>query len=375
MATKRLGIIINPFAGAGGRLGWKGTDWPLPLKLLDRKVDLVAPRRARSFHEEFRRMDSKTLILAPPGIMGWESLQGRGGPSETVDCVKRGKWPTTPEDTLNCARMIVDYGVDLLVFVGGDGTARLIHDAVDKRVPVLGVPAGVKVYSAVFAYTPREAAIIAFEFLKGRGELVEREVLDIDEEAFRQNKLVVKLYGYLRVPRLQGLVASGKTVSHGVSEEDEMEEIADYFLEEHYRDCTLYVFGPGRTVAKIAEKLGVSGKTLLGVDVVHNRRIIAKDVDEETLYRIVSSNKGRVKIVVSPIGGQGFIFGRGNQQISPRVLELVDKEDIIVVSTPSKLRALRTLRIDTGSEKVDARLRGYMRVLTGYGRYRLMRVE
>lgn len=375
MTTRRLGIIVNPFAGAGGKLGWKGTDWPLPLKLLDMGIDLVAPRRARRFLEEFRRLDSESLVVAPPGLMGWESLQINGGPSEAVECVEREKWPTTPEDTLNCARMITDYGVDLLVFVGGDGTARLIHDAVDMRVPVLGVPAGVKVYSAVFAYTPREAAIIAYEFLRGRGELVEREVLDIDEEAFREDRLVVKLYGYLRVPRLPGLVASGKTVSHGVSEEDEMEEIAEYFVEELYRDCTIYVLGPGRTVAKIAEKLGVSDKTLLGVDVVHSRRIIARDVDEETLYNIVSENKGRVKIIVSPIGGQGFIFGRGNQQISPRILEHVDKGDIIVVSTPSKLRALRTLRVDTGSEHVDARLRGYMRVLTGYGRYRLIRVE
>lgn len=375
MGIKRLGIIVNPFAGAGGRLGWKGTDWPLPLKLLEMGVELVAPARAKSFLREYRRLNEETLIIAPPGPMGWKSLGNDEGTSSTIDCIEGGKWPTTPDDTIKCARAILEAGVDLLVFVGGDGTARLIHDAVDMKIPVLGVPAGVKVYSAVFAYTPREAAIVAYEFLMGRGELVEREVLDIDEESFRRNKLIVKIYGYLRVPRLKGLIASGKTVSHGVSEEEEMEEIAEYFADELYAECNIYVLGPGRTVTKIAEKLGIPGKTILGVDVMHNKQLIARDVDEETLYNIVAENKGRVKIVISPIGGQGFIFGRGNQQISPRILSLVDKEDIIVVATPSKLKGLRTLRVDTGSEEVDARLKGYMRVLTGYGRYRLVRVE
>lgn len=375
MNNKRIGILVNPFAGAGGRLGWKGTDWPLPLKLLDSRTRLVSPGRAKEFAREFRRLDEHTIILSPPGLMGWGSIGRIEGPSSTIECVPSGKWPTEPEDTTRCARDMVDSSVDLLVFVGGDGTARLVLDAVDKRVPVLGVPSGVKVYSAVFAYTPREAAVVASQYLKGEGSLVEREVLDIDEEEFRRDKLVVRLYGYLRVPSLPGLVASGKTVAHSISEDEEMDEIAEYFAEELYGDCTYYVMGPGRTVARIAERIGVRGKTLLGVDVIHNRRIIAKDVNEDELYRIVSRVVSRVKIIVSPIGGQGFIFGRGNQQISPRILSLVPKEDIIVVATPSKLKALNNLRVDTGSLKVDYRLKGFIRVLTGYNRFRVLKVE
>lgn len=376
MPSNKLGVLVNPFAGAGGRLGWKGTDWPLPLKLVELGAELVAPARAREFYREYRRLDSgRSLVIAPPGPMGWESLGSPRGPGRALDCVDPGKWPTEPEDTLGCARALAEEGVGLLVFVGGDGTARLVHDAVDEMLPVLGVPGGVKVYSGVFAYTPREAARIAYEYLNGRGELVEREVLDIDEEEFRRGRLVVRLYGYMRVPRLPGLVASGKTVHHGPGEEAEIEEIAEYFSEELYRDCTYYVLGPGRTVSRIAEKLGVEGKTLLGVDVVHNRRIVLRDADEESLYRLVSQHRGRVKIVVSPIGGQGFIFGRGNQQISPRIIGIVGRDNIIVVAAPSKLNRLRSLRVDTGSESVDSLLRGYMRVLTGYGRYRVVRVE
>ncbi len=372
---RRIGVLVNPFAGAGGRLGWKGTDWPLPLRVLELGIPLVAPGRAREFASHLARLAGDVAIYAPPGWMGWRSLGGWEGPSRTVDCISEGKWPTTPGDMSRCARTLVGEGVELLVFVGGDGTARLIHDSIDGRVPVLGVPAGVKVYSAVFAYTPREAAGIVYRFLAGEAVVVEREVLDVDEEAFRRGVLSVRLYGYLRVPQAPGLVASGKSVSHGLGEEDEMREIAEYFAGEVYRECTLYVLGPGRTVARIAEAIGVEGKTLLGVDLVHNGRIVARDADEETIYRLLAGHRGGKAIVVSPIGGQGFILGRGNQQISPRIVRLVGRDNIIVVATPSKLSKLKTLRVDTGDPGVDEMLRGYIRVLTGYGRYRVVRVE
>ncbi len=370
-----LGVVVNPFSGAGGRLGWKGTDWPLPLRVVEERVPLVAPARAREFMTHLSRRKPGLIVYAPGGPMGWGSLGEYRGDARLLDCVDPGKWPTTPEDTARCARLAVDRGVGLLVFVGGDGTARIMLESVDEKVPVLGVPAGVKVYSGVFAYTPREAAEIVALFMEGRARLVERMVLDVDEEAFRRGELVVRPYGYLRVPMAPGLVASGKSASHGPGEEAEIEEIAEYFADELYEDCTLYILGPGRTVSSIAEKLGIGGKTRLGVDVAHNRSLIARDVDEETLYKIVSSYPGRKVIVVSPIGGQGFLFGRGNQQISPRVIRLVGRDNIIVVSSPSKLSRLRVLRVDTGDPLVDEMLRGYIRVLTGYGRYRMVRVE
>ncbi len=370
-----ISLIINPFAGAGGRLGWKGTDWPLPLKALERGVPLIAPLRAREFITWLMKLMPGLVIYAPPGKMGWDSIGEWSGGGRILECINPDKWPTEPQDSYRCARMSVDVNVSLLVFVGGDGTARIILDAVNGKIPVLGVPSGVKVYSGVFAYTPREAAQIVYEFFKGDAEIVERIVLDVDEESFRRGELVVKPYGYLRVPQAKGLVASGKTTSHSPGEDYEIEEIAEYFADEIYEDCTLYIMGPGRTVERIAEKIGVRDKTKLGVDVVHNRRIIARDVDEETLNNIVKGYQGRVTIVVSPIGGQGFLFGRGNQQISPRILKRIGKHNILVVSSPSKLSRIRTLRVDTGDREADDMLRGYIRVLIGYGRFRMVKVE
>ncbi len=376
-ATSRdcpIAVIVNPFAGAGGRLGWKGTDWPLPLKILERGVPLTAPDRARRYLEALARYRPGTHIKAPRGAMGWGSLGRWPGPSSVLDCVPCGKWPTTPEDTVRCASEAVERGACLLVFVGGDGTARLVVEAVDKGVPVLGVPAGVKVYSGVFAYTPEEAAELTRDYLDGRTQLVEREVLDIDEDAFRADRLQVRLYATALVPASRGLVASGKTVAHGPTEEEEMEEIAEYFAETYDKPCTLIILGPGRTTMKIAEKLGVRGKTLLGVDAIHNHKLIGKDLDEEQLLNILSRHKGKKLIVISPIGGQGFILGRGNQQISPRVLEHFRPKEILIVSTPSKLSRLKTLRIDTGDPKIDERYRGYMKILTGFNKYKIVRV-
>ncbi len=370
---KRVGVVVNPFAGAGGRLGWKGTDWPLPLEVARRGVPLVAPFRARRFARTLEAlMPSGVEILAPPGPMGSGSLSPTGLRLVEVDCVSGEKWPTEPSDTLRCLRMIAGEA-DLVVFVGGDGTARLAVEAFGESKPSLGVPAGVKVYSAVFAYTPEEAARLTRDYLEGRLSTAPREVLDIDEDEYRRGRLVIRLYGYLRVPVGPGLVAGGKQVFHGASEEEAAEEIAEYFAEELYRECHLYILGPGRTVEHIARRLGVE-KTPLGVDLVHNRRLIARDADEEAIYEAVKRYHPRVYLIVSPLGGQGFLLGRGNQQISPRIIRMIGRDRIIVVATPGKLKTLKTLRVDTGDPQVDGMLQGYIRVLTGYARYRLVRV-
>ncbi len=353
-------------------MGWKGTDWPLPLEVVRRSLPLVAPGRARRFLSALARVAGRVTVAAPEGPMGWGSLGSWRGGRVVLGCVDGGKWPTEPGDMVACLREAAG-AADIVVFVGGDGTARLAVEAFGTRVVSLGVPSGVKVYSGVFAYTPEEAAGLVAGFLEGRVGVGLREVLDVDEEWFRRGRLVVRLYGYLRVPVGPGLVSGGKQA--GVSPEGEVREIAEYFAEELVEECRLYILGPGSTVAAVAEAMGVEGKTLLGVDAVHNGRLIARDADEETLLRLVERYRPRVTIVVSPIGGQGFILGRGNQQLSPRILRLVGREGLLVVAAPSKLRGLRALRVDTGDPGVDEMLRGYVRVLVGYGRWRVMRVE
>lgn len=373
-----LGFIVNPLAGIGGPLGFKGSDGAYAIKALMMGARLVSPGRAEVFIDALSREATarglEVEVLAPPGLMGYDEASKASGALDVteVPCLPRGMWPTTAHDTRRCASRMERAGVDLLVFVGGDGTARDIYESVDKRLPVLGVPAGVKVYSAVFAVSPADAARVAADFLEGSRSLEERPVVDIDEDEYRRGRLVLRLYGYMLVPGGDGMVPSSKAPS-GYSGVD---EIAEFFAEELAKPCTLIVLGPGETVARIAERLG-EPKTLLGVDVYHNGRAIARDVDEPTLYRLVKEHRergGRVLVVVSPIGGQGFIFGRGNQQISPRVLRLVGRDGVVVVASEDKLRGLDALRVDTGDREVDDMMRGYIRVLTGYARWRLVKV-
>ncbi len=371
---------MNPFAGAGGRLGWKGTDWPLPLKLLEKVKDpysLPAVIRAKRFLEALTNYPEtrKTVFLSPPGIMGLDHIENTSMEFKKIEieCIERGKWPTTPEDTIRCLSKCLEEDPGIIVFVGGDGTARIVLDVVDGKLPLIGVPAGVKVYSAVFAESPEAAALLLAKYIRGMVRFEERSILDIDEDAFRKGELIVRKYGTAIVPVSSDLVVSGKVPSTR-SAESELEDIAEYFADEIYEDCTVYILGPGSTVYKIASRLGIE-KTLLGVDVMHNKKIIGKDVDEETLLKIIEKySNHRFMIVVSPIGGQGFIFGRGNQQISPEVIRRIGKDNILIVSAPSKLNKLEKLRVDTGDPLIDRELRGYAKVLVGYGKYKVVKI-
>jgi predicted polyphosphate/ATP-dependent NAD kinase len=255
-------------------------------------------------------------------------------------------------------------GVDLLLFAGGDGTARDIHAAVGEELPVLGIPAGVKIHSAVFATTPANAGSLAALYLQGRVEgLREAEVMDIDEEAFRQGAVSAKLYGYLLVPYRTSLVQNLKMAS--VGGEASLDAIAQEIVEQMEPDF-LYLIGPGTTTRAIAAELGLD-KTLLGVDVVLDGELLAADVNEAQLLDLLETGR-RANIIVTPIGGQGHIFGRGNQQLSPQVIKKVGKDSIIVVSTKEKLYSLgtRPLLVDTGDAAVDQMLGGYLTVVTGY---------
>jgi predicted polyphosphate/ATP-dependent NAD kinase len=362
----RVGVIVNPAAGMGGRLGLKGTDGRAFLEALARGAKPVSHSRASRFLWALKPSWIKELLI-PPGIMGagapgypWR-LSGR---VRIVDCVDPWRWPTSRADTVECARSMAD-SVDLLVFVGGDGTARDVMDSVDMEVAVLGVPAGVKVYSPVFARSPEAAAVVVGRCSESECSLEEREVLDIDEEAFRRGELRVRRYGYLLVPRAPEAIQGGKEPSRAGVEV--LDDIAEQVAED-VEECTLYILGPGTTVARVAARLGVE-KTLLGVDAYHNGRLVGRDLDAESLEEIASHYK-RVKLILSPIGGTGFLLGRGNQQIPPSVIRRAGREGLIVVSDPEKLRSLNyTLLVDTGDRSVDEELEGPVRVVVGYNRW------
>ena len=361
-----MGLIVNPIAGMGGRLGLKGTDGEAYRRALEMGARPVAPARAVEF---LRLLPSGVRLLTAPGLMGEREAEEAGieGLAEVVGCAPRER-PTTAEDTRRCAAAM-EGSVFLLVFVGGDGTARDVLSAVDERMVMLGVPSGVKMYSGVFAATPAVAARAVERFLRGEVGVTRAEVMDVDEEAFRADQLRVKVYGTALVPDLEEVVTVGKDAT--TWSEEEIEAVADYVVE-NMRPCALYLLGPGTTVAAIARRLGVK-KTLLGVDAVHDGQVVGLDLNEPQILRLLE-NYGRAFIVVSPIGGQGFIFGRGNQQLSPEVIRRVGTQNVIIVAARTKAARLRQLRVDTGDPTLDEALRGYRRVIVGYGQEIMMKV-
>jgi predicted polyphosphate/ATP-dependent NAD kinase len=262
---------------------------------------------------------------------------------------------------------------NLLVFCGGDGTARDILEVVNTNIPVLGVPTGVKMHSAVFAVDPKAAARIAVNFLLGQLPLKEAEVMDVDEEAFREGRVSAGLYGYLLVPYEPNLIQEAKMASPITeSEMRNQAAIAIHVIESMMPDV-IYIIGPGTTTRTIGDLLDAK-KTLLGVDLFCNKELIAKDVNEK---QILDRIRGRTaQIIVTPIGGQGFIFGRGNQQISPEVIRRVGLDKMVVIATEGKLRSLKSLRVDTGDPSLDSALRGrFLKVITDYRTEHVMRVE
>lgn len=368
----KLGFIVNPIAGMGGRVGLKGTDGDAYRIALQKGAKPVSPKRAREFLENLLLEDIAFYVA--PGPMGWDIVSQTRHKKNIVKIIGSiSRHETSAEDTRRISREMVKEGIDLLVFVGGDGTARDVMDAVDKKVPVLGVPSGVKVYSGVFAVNPVAAARIVEAFARGEAIVVEEEVLDIDEDAFRRDKLEIRLYGYMNTPVVKGLIQPSKQPSLDTGDEEENKKAIARTVVEDMEPDTLYILGPGTTVKAIADELGVE-KTVLGVDAVYNKKLVGKDLDEKSILKLLEKYS-KAKIIVTPIGGQGFIFGRGNQQISPEVIKKVGgKKNIIVVATRRKLRGLSVLRVDTGDREVDMMLRNYIRVIVDYNSIVLMKV-
>jgi len=366
--TKKIGLIVNPVAGMGGSVGLKGTDGTAYKKALELDAQPVTPVRTSDLFKHIKKKEEIYLFTAP-GKMGEEHIHSFGIPYEIIGKAEK---ETSSVDTIKIAREMINRGIELLIFVGGDGTARNVCNAVGLKIPVVAVPSGVKMFSAVFAYSSRAAAEMVDAFIEGSNS-TEEEVLDIDEIAFRENKLTSQLYGYLLVPNVKKFLQGGKECSNtSVSTVESKKNIARYVLE-NMDKSTLYLLGPGTTLKTIADTAGVT-KTLLGVDALSNGRIVGTDLNEKG---ILSSFRDfqKIKIIVTPIGGNGFIFGRGSKQFTPEVLRHVGKENIIVVGTRDKLYKLQGLRVDTGDFGLDRVLSGYMNVIVDYKEFIKMEVR
>jgi predicted polyphosphate/ATP-dependent NAD kinase len=358
---RTVGVVVNPIAGMGGRVGLKGTDDKVE-EARERGAEQRAPDRAREALASLHEHAPDAELLAYGGEMGAEEARAAGFDPDVVG--EPAGDETTAADTRDAVRAFVDRGVDLILFVGGDGTATDVADALDAAdadadadVPVLGVPAGVKVYSSVFAVRPDVAGRVAGTF----EETETREVNDIDEAAYREGEVRTRLQGVVDVPVADDGVQSAKQV-HSGSTGALAEAVA-----EGVEPGVTYVLGPGSTIGGVADELGVDG-TPLGVDVYRDGELVVTDGSEDEILDALGDEN---VIFVSPIGGQGFVFGRGNQQISPAVIE---RSEVRVLASPRKLDETGVLRVDTGDEDVDESLRGWTRARTGRFEERMMNV-
>ncbi len=398
VSRKRLGLVVNPVAGVGGRVGLKGSDGAEVLRAaLERGAVRDAPRRAGLALERLARLRDHIEIVTWPGEMGEDEARAAGfeprvlgsfegrrsyvaselervpGAPPAIHCADFVF--TTAGDTELAARGLLAAGVDLILFAGGDGTARTICAAVGDAVPVIGVPAGVKIHSAVYATSPAAAGDVVALYLHDRPAAVrlrEGEVMDIDEDAFRHDRVSAHLYGYMTVPYARGLTQSAK--AGGVAgEERALNDVAEDVVRGMEPD-TMYILGPGTTTRTVMERLGLP-KTLLGVDAVRAGELAGADLTEEQLLELLDAAPA-ARIVVTVIGGQGHIFGRGNQQISPAVIRRAGPGNVTVIATQTKLLSLegRPLLVDTGDPELDAELCGYAKVVTGLGERTMYKV-
>lgn len=371
-ARVRLGLIVNPMAGLGGRVGLKGSDGEIvQQKAIALGAQPRALERAREALTALLPLRDKIEIVTYPASMGAEAAESLGFSTQVIGQIEAGK--TSAQDTRRAAQSMKEMGVALILFAGGDGTARDIYDAVGLSVPVLGIPAGVKIHSPVYATHPRAAGQLAALLLGGKKvDFHEAEVVDLDEGAYQAGAVSTRLYGCLKIPFAGQFVQNAKSASPA-SEQAAAQEIAASVVAQ-MQPGVAYIVGPGSTTRAITACLGLE-KTLLGVDVLRDKALLAADVNEAQLLEILARHPER-KIIVTPIGGQGYLFGRGNQQISPQVIRAVGRENILVVGTVNKLVALRgrPLLMDTGETEADRLLQGYIKVITGHHQSMVYRV-
>lgn len=360
----KIGLIINPIAGVGGPAGLKGSDGVDIQELaLFRGSSFQSAQKVKMALEELRSVEKEFVIYTGAGKLGETVVKELGFPCRVYGAKKE---KTTSEDTEFLAKVLAKH-VELLVFAGGDGTARNIYHAVELSVLCVGIPTGVKIHSAVYGNSPKAAGRLIAHYLNHpeSAHVVEREVMDIDEDKFRQDIIEARLYGYLQVPYVNQLMQQSKA-SVKFSEYDVMgiaDEIGERMKGLPAETC--FLFGTGGTTYKVMEHLGYAG-SLLGVDVVVNQEVVVKDGSEKMVFEWLKGR--RVVLIVTIIGGQGHVFGRGNQQISPRVIRQVLPEDIWIVSTADKVYHLpnHTLRVDTSDRELDQHLTGYWKVIVGW---------
>ena len=374
----RIGFIINPIAGMGGRVGLKGTDG-VAAEALRLGAKPIANERALAALHAFKRLldgvpDPPAIDwLTAAGSMGGDALRQAG--FTRIEVVHTAPSEPSAQDTRTAVELFLSAGVRLVLFCGGDGTARDICAVTGEATPVLGIPAGVKMYSGVFGITPTRTAEILLLYLTQQIGLASAEIVDLDEERYRRGEWAVRLHMAARTPFEPTYVQTSKALIAGADEDAVKDDIAAHLREVIAASPgTLFLLGPGSTVQAVGRALDVD-KTLLGIDAVADGRVVGKDLAERQILDLLGRYPDR-RLVLSPIGAQGFLLGRGNQQLSPAVIRGIGIGNIMVIATPAKLARTPLLRFDTGDAVLDAAMisRKFFETIVGYHRTRLVKV-
>lgn len=359
----KIGLIVNPIAGMGGSVGLKGTDGVLG-EALKRGAISQSLHKTQIALEQLKAIKDDILVVTCSNNMGEDVIKELKLNFTTQIIYSSNSEHTTSEDTINAAKKMLEEKVDLLLFSGGDGTARDIYKGVGENIICLGIPAGVKIHSPVFAQSPVKAGEIAKLFIEGKTTLTQEvEVLDIDEDEYRKGNVNTKLYGYLNVPIERRLMQNKKAPSP-LNEKSQQYDIAAEVIKEMLPD-TYYIIGPGSTTRAVMENLKLNN-TLIGVDIICNKELVANDLSEKQILSYI--NEKPSKLIITPTGGQGFLLGRGNQQLSADVIKRLGKNNIIIIATQDKISNLKgnPFLVDTGNEEIDNMLKGYAKVITGF---------
>lgn len=373
----KIGFLVNPIAGMGGRVGLKGTDGVLE-KAIQLGATPVARQKAEEMLKEFSEFSPNhpdLIWVTCEGDMGKIVLETTG--MKHIQTVYSPSGTTTSaRDTQDACKKLLTQNLDLLVFCGGDGTARDICMIVDKKIPLLGIPAGVKMHSGVFGINTNATAKMLLDFIHKRLTLGDVEIMDLDEELYRKGIWKVRLFGIVKGIIEPTYIQVGKALFESVTDEEVKDELAEHIKDELERHQDwLFLFCSGGTIDHIAKKLQIQ-HTLLGIDAVYQKKLVGEDVNEQQILALLKKYP-KVKILLSPIGAQGFILGRGNLQLSPAVINRIGIENIIVVATPSKIMHTPVLRVDTGDKKLDALFakQGYLMVVIGYRLSRVVKLQ
>jgi len=375
----RVGVIVNPDAGLGGRLGLKGSDGLAEKARNAGAEDRAGPRAMKTLSLLSEHLKAHEVrLLMSRGRMGTEWLD----PSLEVDfsVVHETLGETSRKNTTDLVSVLVRNDVDLILYAGGDGTTRDIVKALDQNsaanTPVVGIPCGVKMYSGCFASSPKGASEVVQSWLNGDLLIASTEVLDLDEELYRKGEWSVRLYAEAMTPSSPRWMQGAKEMVESASEDEVIEGLAEHVSEVLMTDENLIIWGSGGTLTRIGGICGLD-PTLLGIDASIGKIQAGKDLDEGGLLKLLEGHNGGVTVLLSPMGGQGFLIGRGNLQISPAVLRLASPDSVLGVCTPSKLLSIRTLRIETGDDALDSHYSAmkYLKVLQGYRTTRILPIS